>query len=1453
MVLRDVKRDKLKKLREARKAGSSVLTYSDDEDEQIYDEVDETTYREHKRQEMMNDDFIVDDNGEGYVDNGLDEWDDSTRPNYYSDEEEEAQGKKRKKTKKPVKIAKTAQISHYFQSSKLGGDSGANKKKVNANIDDILVDFEDKKPTVAPFGKKSLEKQNKTKPKNSNPFSFLTSSSRSKQKAIEQKPREKKESSLEKSPSPALDNAPEIDTVDMEEDDIAEEPNPVKVEDPKVKVEKEDASSDDSDEDVIVTRRPRAVGKNRNNNVNFTSVNETKIKVNASSVTPSVPVSYMEKYDASKVLGADQTDDNTFKMFWLDYAEVDNTLILFGKVPTKDGRVVSGVLQIQDICKELYFLPRDYRLSDEADFSNEPVNPLDVHDEIVPLLLEKYGLDSIKAKPEKMKYAFELPGIPKEKEYLKVLLPFRTPKNRFVSIPPNLEGETFKHVFGGNAGIFESFVLQRNIMGPCWLEVTGADFNSIKNVSHCQVEVAVSSPEQIKPLTQKLDAPKLTLSSISIQTVLSPQQNKQEIVSVSLATYRDIPQDAPVDKNTPPNEIVTLVRPVGSVALPPGLTQLAQKQDLNLRTFPNEKSLLNCLAAIVKTTDPDVFLGHRLENISLDVLVHRMYDLKVTTWSAFGRRNRKVWPEKFNRNGGGFNNNLMIREIFQGRLLCDIANEMGQSLTPKCQSWDLNEMYEVICGKKLPQLEVNYQNTRYSDDANFLLIALRDNASNVRITSEIGFEIQILSLTKQLTNLAGNAWSHTLSGTRAGRNEFILLHEFKRNNYIVPDREDRYQKNSNNQQQAKLEANEDDATAVTSNKKPKYQGGLVFEPEKGLHKNYILVMDFNSLYPSIIQEFNICFTTVDRDQYNLTLDEDRDLPFLPDGESSQGVLPRLLNTLVSRRREVKKLLKDPKISQSEKAQYDIKQQALKLTANSMYGCLGYVNSRFYAKPLAMLVTNKGREILMDTRQLAESIGLRVVYGDTDSVMIDTGAEDLKEAIKIGEDFKVQVNERYKLLEIDIDNVFKRLLLHAKKKYAAMNVSIDKATGKERTILEVKGLDMRRREYCQLSKDISTYVLEKILSQADPEQALFSVYEYLEEEAKKIRNNEIPVDKFKINTRLSKDPNNYPNGKTMPPVQAALKLRKQGKVIKAGSVITYVITAKVSDDDSSSQADRAVPIQDVIRNKLRPDPDFYLEKQIFAPVERLLERIEGIEMIRIAEILGIDTRRYVINSRHNDSAGGDIVPIESSISDEERFRQASYLVLECKCKAKFRFGGIMASNDYQVTFNGIKCAKCGFTFPLIKLTSQLEVAIRKHITLYYCGWLKCDDASCGIETRQISVYGRRCLGASGKAYGCKGIMRYAYSDKALYNQLLYFDSIFDVNKAKKQKLKPLYESHENIENISPKIPSAQVEALAEQNRENFSACQDVVQKYLRDSGRRYVDMAGIFDFMGSIKS
>lgn len=83
--------------------------------------------------------------------------------------------------------------------------------------------------------------------------------------------------------------------------------------------------------------------------------------------------------------------------------------------------------------------------------------------------------------------------------------------------------------------------------------------------------------------------------------------------------------------------------------------------------------------------------------------------------------------------------------------------------------------------------------------------------------------------------------------------------------------------------------------------------------------------------------------------------------------------------------------------------------------------------------------------------------------------------DLAEALKISAEFKKTVNDRYKLLEIDLDGIFQRLLLLQKKKYAA--VKVEDGT---RTSTEVKGLDMKRREYCALSKNVSQYVQSSLL-------------------------------------------------------------------------------------------------------------------------------------------------------------------------------------------------------------------------------------------------------------------------------------------------------------------------------------------------------------------------------------
>lgn len=111
-------------------------------------------------------------------------------------------------------------------------------------------------------------------------------------------------------------------------------------------------------------------------------------------------------------------------------------------------------------------------------------------------------------------------------------------------------------------------------------------------------------------------------------------------------------------------------------------------------------------------------------------------------------------------------------------------------------------------------------------------------------------ELNILPLALQITNIAGNTLSRTLSAGRAERNEYLLLHAFYQKGYITPDK------------RAQTKKKEGAEATHGGKKKPAYAGGLVLEPKKGFYDKLILLMDFNSLYPSIIQEFNLCFTTV---------------------------------------------------------------------------------------------------------------------------------------------------------------------------------------------------------------------------------------------------------------------------------------------------------------------------------------------------------------------------------------------------------------------------------------------------------------------------------------------------------------------------------------------------------------------------------------------------------------
>ncbi|KAF2006808.1 hypothetical protein P154DRAFT_614940 [Amniculicola lignicola CBS 123094] len=1455
---------KLAELKALRAAGKTRLsTYEVAEEEQLYDEVDEEGYKKVVRGRLDQDDFIVDDNGEGYADDGREEWDGDHSGYRYAatDSEEEdrpAKGKaaKRKREEEKEKQEKINNgISKYF-SGKAAAKAPKPKPVVTAEDDAFMADLLGEVDTNLP--RRPAPRMRTVKTESRRKTRVLSPPVSENRPSAAKKRTNDSDSYLPDTP-PARDDFDDDDGyMPAIEDDVPmSDPLPsspvVKAverkEKPMVKIEEEE-----EEEDLMeVEQRVQHTG------VNAASVNIAgkrpvpKIKkadyptpASSSSVdtlvAPAVDASTWN--DVTNKLNVTSSpaplttsvgklrpeaaleEDGSLRMFWIDYVEINGSLCLFGKVKDKNtGTFTSCFVKVDNILRKLYFLPREHRFK-RGEATDEEVEMSDVYEE-VDALMTKHRVGMHKIKPCTRKYAFELPDIPKEADYLKLLYGYdKTP------LAIDLTGETFSQVFGANTSLFEQFVLWKNIMGPCWLKIEGADFNAVNNASWCKLELQVNKPNLISVLddSDQMEAPPLTLMSISIRTTFNAKDNKQEILMASAMVYDNfsLTDTTPADKL--PCKSFTIMRPNGN-AFPTGFQAEADKQKGSVLLRKTEQELLSVFMAMFQRHDPDVLVGHRLDDVDYSVLLNRMRERKTPGWHRIGRLRRSEWPRNMGKGGGSF---IVERQLAAGRLLCDLANDLGKSLMTKCQSWSLEEMCQLVLNKPRQELDNEAALKTWAATAGGLMNYVKHCQADAYFIAAISIKVQMLPLTKVLTNLAGNSWARTLSGTRAERNEYILLHEFHKNKYICPDKI--WGKSKAKVEEEVAEGEE----GVDAKKKDKFKGGLVFEPEKGLYDKFILVMDYNSLYPSIIQEFNICFTTVERADLS---EDDEKVPEVPASDQDQGILPRLIATLVNRRREVKKLMKAKDATPDQLATWDIKQLALKLTANSMYGCLGYTKSRFYARPLAMLTTYKGREILRRTKDMAEAKALRVIYGDTDSVMINTNVDNIQDALKLGNEFKKEVNDSYKLLEIDIDNVFRRILLHAKKKYAAINmVPVD---GKFVEKLEVKGLDMRRREYCALSKETSTELLNFLLSGDDPETVVSNIHTYLRELSAKMRAYTIPTRKYTIFTQLGKNPKEYPNGNSMPSVQVALKLLAKGKHVKAKDVMSFIITGE-SSGSAESAAKNAETVDEVCKHgsELKPDIEYYLHKQILPPVERLCAPIEGTNITMLAACLGLDTSKYRVSSLSNSAAQDtEIHPLESQIPDEVRFQACKPLRLRCRaCATVFPYKGIKASEGDIVSHEGIKCRNksCAKTLSTLSIVAQLESAIRQHISAYYAGWLVCDDPSCNNRTRQMSVYGHRCLGPKGHATGCLGKMGWEFKEKDLWNQLLYLQSLFDVDRVVKDDGTVAKGAEQSEKREKMKV-------LAEVNRERFGTCGDVVGRWLERNGRQWVQMDSLFSF------
>lgn len=370
-----------------------------------------------------------------------------------------------------------------------------------------------------------------------------------------------------------------------------------------------------------------------------------------------------------------------------------------------------------------------------------------------------------------------------------------------------------------------------------------------------------------------------------------------------------------------------------------------------------------------------------------------------------------------------------------------------------------------------------------------------------------------------------------------------------------------------------------------------YEGAFVLEPERGLHEN-VVCLDFASMYPSIMIAFNISPDTFGcREDCNEAPEVGHKFRKSPD-----GFFKRILKMLIERRREIKAQMKNLDPESPEYRLLDIKQQTLKVLTNSFYGYMGWNLARWYCHPCAEATTAWGRHFIKTSAKIAESMGFKVLYGDTDSIFVTKAGmtkEDVERLIdKLHEELPIQ---------IEVDEYYSAIFFVEKKRYAGLT---------EDGRLVVKGLEVRRGDWCELAKKIQREVIEVILKEKNPEKALTLVKDLIS----RIKSGDVTLEDVVIYKGLTKKPSKYESMQAH--VKAALKAKEMGIIYPVSSKIGYVIVK-----GSGNVGDRAYPIDLIedfdgenlkIKTKSgivvkRLDRDYYIDNQILPSVLRILER------------------------------------------------------------------------------------------------------------------------------------------------------------------------------------------------------------------------------------------------------